>query len=52
MRISCCIVTAADVEVKLANLVFASIKDCGGQKVLINGGAACQEEKIIDTVVL
>lgn len=52
------LVIAADVEVKLANLglarpfSIASIKNCGGQEVLINGGVACQEEEIIDTVVL
>ena len=33
-------------------LVSVSIKDCGGQEVLINGGAACQEEKITGIAIL
>lgn len=33
-------------------LISVSIKDCGAQGVLINGGVACQEEKIRGRAVL
>ena len=33
-------------------LVFVSIKDCGGHELLVNGGVACQEEKMTGTATL
>ena len=40
-------------EVKLGKmLVSVSIKDCGGQEVLINGGVVCQEERIRGIAIL